>query len=289
MAQEHEEYIYTINSTDKDHYNRISANLDMPNSEYSIFQVTELTTKCSILVLTSQDYFVLNDKTYYFKTDYSDLSNEGFASVVDDLIASDKYFCEVDAAYRIHFFAADEKLTLQDMTYNCQLMFGLHDIKLPLESKENASLKPAERTYVDDEGEVHTETVNVNQDLVIETVGFTLSTPVLYLLSNVGAKTFKNKLDDEDKSYMATLRTAMRINNSFSANYPIISGNCDFKIVIKSNDLTNVMFWLVDANLKELTLLSPLYLTIHVIPIPDAIRNSNELEVFINNLNQRQQ
>ena len=289
MAQEHEEYIYTINSTDKDHYNRISANLDMPNSEYSIFQVTELTTKCSILVLTSQDYFVLNDKTYYFKTDYSDLSNEAFASVVDDLIASDKYFCEVDGAYRIHFFAADEKLTLQDMTYNCQLMFGLHDIKLPLESKEDDSLKPAERTYVDDEGEVHTETVNVNQDLVIETVGFTLSTPVLYLLSNVGAKTFKNKLDDEDKSYMATLRTAMRINNSFSANYPIISGNCDFKTVIKSNDLTNVMFWLVDANLKELTLLSPLYLTIHVIPIPDAIRNSNELEVFINNLNQRQQ
>ena len=54
MAQEQQEYIYTINSTDKDHYNRISANLDGPNTEYSVFQVTELTARCSILVLTSQ-------------------------------------------------------------------------------------------------------------------------------------------------------------------------------------------------------------------------------------------
>ena len=287
MAQEIEEYIYTINSTDKDHYNRILANLDIPNTEYSVFQVSELTARCSILVLTSQDYFTINGKQYFFKTDYSDLNNETFATLVDDLIASDKLFCELDAAYRIHFFAENE-FTLEDMTYNCQLLFGLHDIKLPLESKENDNLKPAVRTYIDDDGEVQTETIDVKQEIVVESVGFTLSTPVLYLLSNVGAKTFKNKLDEADKSYMATLRTAMRINNSFSANFPIVSGNCDFKTIIKSNDLSNVMFWLVDANLKELTLLSPIYLTIHVFPIPDAIRNSNELEIYINNLNQRQ-
>ena len=141
---------------------------------------------------------------------------------------------------------------------------------------------------MNDEGEVVTKTIDIKQEIVIESVGFTLSTPVLYLLSNVGAKTFKNKLDDADKSYMTTLRTAMRINNSFSANFPIVSGNSDFQTIIKSNDLSNVMFWLVDANLKELTLLSPLYITIHVVPIPDAIRNTNELEIFINNLNQRQ-
>ena len=287
MAQEIEEYIYTINSTDKDHYNRILANLDIPNTEYSVFQVSELTARCSILVLTSQDYFTINGKQYFFKTDYSDLNNETFATLVDDLIASDKLFCELDAAYHIHFFDENE-FTLEDMTYNCQLLFGLHDIKLPLESKENDNLKPAVRTYIDDDSEFQTETIDVKQEIVVESVGFTLSTPVLYLLSNVRAKTFKNKLDEADKSYMATIRTAMRINNSFSANFPIVSGNCDFKTIIKSNDLSNVMFWLVDANLKELTLLSPIYLTIHVFPIPDAIRNSNEFEIYINNLNQRQ-
>ena len=130
---------------------------------------------------------------------------------------------------------------------------------------------------MNDNGEVVTEEIDVKQDIVIESVGFTLSTPVLYLLSNVGAKTFKNKFDDADKSYMATLRTDMRINNSFSANFPIISGNSDFQTIIKSNKLLNEMFWLVDANLKGMTLLSPLYITIHVFPIPDVIQNINEL------------
>ena len=65
----------------------------------------------------------------------------------------------------------------------------------------------------------------------------------------------------------------MRINNSFSANYPIVSGNSDFETIIKSNDLSNVSFFLVDANCVELTLLSPLYLTIHVKPIADADHN----------------
>ena len=76
----------------------------------------------------------------------------------------------------------------------------------------------------------------------------------------------------------------MRINNSFSTNFPIVSGNSDFQTIIKSNDLSNVMFWLVDANLKELTLLPPRYITIHVFPIPDAIRTVNQLELFNNNL-----
>ena len=287
MAQEQQEYIYTINSTDKDHYNRISANLEGPNTEYSVFQVTELTARCSILILTSQDYFTINSKQYFFSTDYSDLNNETFVTLVDDLIANDGYYCELDSAYRVHLLAENE-FELSDMTYNCRLLFGLHDIKLPLISKENDNLKPIEITYVDDDGEVKTKTIDVKQEVVVESVGFTLSTPVLYLLSNVGAKTFRNKLDDTDKTYMSTLRTAMRINNSFSANFPIVSGNSDFQTVIKSNDLSNVMFWLVDANLKELTLLSPLYITIHVFPIPDAIRNTNELELFINNLTAQQ-
>ena len=75
----------------------------------------------------------------------------------------------------------------------------------------------------------------------------------------------------------------MRINNSFSANYPIVSGNSDFQTVIKSNDLTNLYFILVDANLKELTLLSPLYITIHVQPIPDP-----DHSIYASLLNQEQ-
>ena len=31
----------------------------MPNTEYSIFQITELTAKCSIIILEVGDYFVI--------------------------------------------------------------------------------------------------------------------------------------------------------------------------------------------------------------------------------------
>ena len=58
------DFIYTINSTDFNHYNRIFANLEPPITEYSVFTVTELTTKCSILILTTADYFTINNKTH---------------------------------------------------------------------------------------------------------------------------------------------------------------------------------------------------------------------------------
>ena len=245
------EYIYTVNSTDPEHYNRLFCSLDIPNTELSVFSVTELTTKCSILILTTKDYFTINNKRYFFVQDYTDLNSESFVEIVDDMIANDGYYCELDTASRIHFFAVNE-FELGEMTYNCKLLFGLHDIDTPIISKHNPLIQTEQK-----------------QEIVIESVGFTLSTPVLYLLSNLGAKTFKNKLDDSSKSCLSTLKTAMRINNSFSANYPIVSGNSDFETIIKSNDLSNVTFFLVDANLNELTLLSPLYLTIHVKAIPD--------------------
>ena len=39
------DYIYTINSTDFNHYNRMVATFEPPPTEYSTFSVTELTTK----------------------------------------------------------------------------------------------------------------------------------------------------------------------------------------------------------------------------------------------------
>ena len=247
------EFIYTVYSTDFNHYNRIFCNLEPPTTEYSTFTVTELTTKCSILILSTADYFTINDKQYFFQNDYTDLNSESFVEIVDDMIANDGYYCELDTASRIHFFAANEFI-LGEMTYNCRLLFGLVDIALPIYSKEDPEI----------------ETDN-KQEIMIPTVGFTLSTPVLYLLSNIGSKTFKN--NEQNAAYQSSLKTAMRLNNSYSANYPIVSGNSDFQSIIKSNDLTNCQFMLVDANLHEITLLSPLYITLHITGIEEEDKN----------------
>lgn len=251
------EFIYTVNSTDFNHYNRIFVNLEPLPTEYCNFSITELTTKCSILVLTTADYFTINEKQYFFQNDYTDLNSESFAELVDDMIANDGYYCELDTASRIHFFAKNE-FVLSDMTYNCKLLFGLHDIALPIISKEDPEI----------------ETEN-KQQIQIDSVGFCLSTPVLYLLSNVGSKTFKSS--ETNATYQSSLKTAMRLNNSYSANYPIVSGNSDFQSIIKSNDLTNCEFMLVDANLHEITLLSPLYITIHIEGIEEEDKNMYSL------------
>ena len=260
------EYIYTINSNDPAHYNRLKANLDMPNTEYSLFQVSELTAKCSILVLTSEDYFQINDKRYHFVSDYTDMNSETFAALIDDMIANDGYYCEVDTSYRIHFFA-DNEFELNDASYNVKMLLGLHDIKLPLISTYNEKILTEHK-----------------QEIMINSVGYTLSTPVLYLLSNIGSKTFKNNLDKNNIRNSSSLKTAMRITNAFSANLPIVAGNNDFETVIKSNDLSYVEFFLVDANLHEINLLCPLYITIHVQPIQD-----NDYNIYKLMMEQQQQ
>ena len=59
----------------------------------------------------------------------------------------------------------------------------------------------------------------------------------------------------------------MRVSNSFTANYPIINGNAEFASVISSNALSDIEFKLVDANRKQIRLLTPMYLSIQVTAI----------------------
>ena len=96
-------------------------------------------------------------------------------------------------------------------------------------------------------------------------VEFNLSTPVLYLLSNVGSISYRNVNESE----LSGSKIVMRINNSFSANYPIIVNNSEFETTLLSNDLSCLELTLVDAYMKEIKLLSPMYLSINVKAIPD--------------------
>ena len=95
--------------------------------------------------------------------------------------------------------------------------------------------------------------------ILAQSVGNYLSTPVLYLVSNVGKSSFRNLYENLNIS-----RIVLRINNSFSANYPIIVTNADFEVDIASCDLCNIQLTLVDANMHEIHLLNPIYITIAV-------------------------
>ena len=91
-------------------------------------------------------------------------------------------------------------------------------------------------------------------------------TPVLYLVSNIGAvcHTYKNR---EYKNR----KILMRIHNNFIQDFPITSYNHEFSSVIPSNTLSDVTFQSVDANFNQIRLLAPMYLIAAAIPIPDRV------------------
>ena len=64
----------------------------------------------------------------------------------------------------------------------------------------------------------------------------------------------------------------MRVSNSFSSNYPIVNGNAEFVSIVPINSLSNIEFRLVDANMHDIKLLTPMYLSIQT----DAIEDEND-------------
>ncbi|KAI5501734.1 hypothetical protein TVAGG3_0876600 [Trichomonas vaginalis G3] len=87
-------------------------------------------------------------------------------------------------------------------------------------------------------------------------IPLTLSTPILYIVSNLGSKCYSNV----DRNYYDQ-KILMRINNTFSAGLPIVHSNAEFSALVNSNTLANINLTLVDANFVPVKLLCPMYLS----------------------------
>ena len=98
-------------------------------------------------------------------------------------------------------------------------------------------------------------------------VGYMLSTPILYLLTSVGAPVFFNEMQNEDKMQCGTI--SMVLNNSYSSSFPIVAQQHEIITRTPLNFTSNINFWLVDANMREIKLLNPLYITVRVEPEED--------------------
>ena len=236
---------YTISSYDYNHYNRIDINLPYPPSRKVLMIVTSLTTKCSIVVIEKDDYIQINGKKYVFNNMYTDLNSETFCMLLNALIKNSNVTASVDETGRI-LFESDTFFTINNASYNIIQLCGIYNEILPLNSEYERG------TF----------------SILAQSVGNYLSTPVLYLVSNVGKSSFRNLHEN-----ISISRIILRINNSFSANYPIIVTNADFEVDIPSCDLGNVQLTLVDSNMREVHLLNPIYITISV----KIIEEENEL------------
>ena len=244
---------YTICSTEPEHYNRIYCNLTAPITKYAKMVVTCLTANCDIANLNETDYITITDitskqtTTYYSNNKYNALSVELFVSILKNNILQLIDSIYLDTSNRL-VIGHNHEFVVEDMSYNIKLLAGFYNTDLPIKSEYDTNLK----YYV----------------VRAASAGMNLSTPVLYLTSNIGMQSYRTNKTETD-SNICGAKIVMRLNNSFCAAAPIVVNNADFETTILSNDLSCLEFTLVDANMHEIELLSPLYLSIHVDAIPD--------------------
>lgn len=231
---------YTVCSEDPEHYNRISANLMSPPTFLARIIVTSLTAKCSIVVLNDKDFITINKKTYYFTDSFTEMTVDGFRDLLAQLIREDGFIVSLKYTQQINI-AHTEPFTIDNASYNVRLLCGYYNTFIPIKSEYIA------------EG---------NYSITSESVGYYLSTPILYLVSNIGKQSYRT--GNRSEFDMAGSKILMRINNSYSANYPIVANNGDFSTEVVSNDLSDARFVLVDANMHELNLLCPIYISINI-------------------------
>lgn len=254
--------IYTITSTCPENYNVIRTNLQVPFGDFCKLTVTNMTTKATFILLNTHDYIIIKDetgeKTIFFQKDYGELSYQSFAALLEDLLENDKkYTVKADNVGRLSIHSTKE-FTIVDMSYNTKMVSGMYNESFPIQSKF------------------------VGNEYIVEaqSVGFSLSTPILYLVSNLGAKCY----DNVDENY-CDRKVLMRVSNSFTSGFPIINSNAEFSSIVPCNSLSNIEFRLVDANMHDVRLLTPMYLSVETSSIEDE---NDETKIDVQQLQQQQ-
>ena len=238
---------YTIASTNAKHFNRIKVNLPQPSWKYSNVMITSFIANCHILVLKIGDFveFEIGGKTYklIITSNITDIqSAQAFVATLPAIsnLNDIPLIFSVNTDERITLLSQQEFI-IKSMSYNFKLILGLYyDIEFPITSSYNGS------TY----------------EYKIEAIGYFLSTPVLYLLSNLGGVNYFNMSNEHNKIDANSI--SMRMLNSFTATMPIIASNSEFSKITLSSDLTDFEIILVDANLHEVDILNPVYVTINI-------------------------
>ena len=246
-----------FNSVDENNYSRISITIPpLTSSSYTAIRCDSFTCNCNIRVLNRHDYLMLTVSetpvTIYFE-EYTHLTAETFAELLNEKLIDYGIHCDVDNCNRL-VFSCDEMFYFNDMTYNVKLLIGLYAMK---DEEIRRELVRAEQ--VDEELFI----------LEIKSVGMYLSTPVLNLVSNIGDASLRNNSDDIVN--IQSCNTLLRINNSFSPNIPIIAGGDGQVSIIPSGYVSGAVFILVDANMHQVDLLNPMYISLTLEPVSSLV------------------
>ena len=259
--------LYTITSTNPECYNLIRTNLQVPYGLYCRLSATNLTTKATFIVLNKQDYIVINETKYYFQNEFNELTIDALAEVLNELLTSLQITVTADNVGRL-VLKSHQQFIINNMSYNTKQVTGMYHNSFPITPEES----------LDDEDETLYTITSMS-------VGYSMLTPILYLVSNLGAKCY----DNVDELY-CDRKILMRVSNSFSSNYPIVNGNAEFTSIVPVNSLSNIEFRLVDANMHDIKLLTPMYLSIQADSIEDESNEATiNVEPYVQQAQQQQQ
>ena len=243
-----------FNSVDENNYSRISVTIPpLSGCKYTAVRCDSLTCNCNIRVLNHNDYIMMtigNTPFSVYFEDWTNLNAETFAELLNQKIHdSHGISCGVDNCNRL-YFEANELFWFNSVSYNVKLLLGLYSVK-------------------DDEiraEKIKAEQVGVNKyKLQMKSVGYYLSTPILNLVSNIGDSCFRNNSDDLVN--IQSCNTVLRLNNSFSPNIPIVASGDGSTSIIPSGYVSGAVFILVDANMRQVDLLNPIYITLTLEPL----------------------
>ena len=241
-----------FNSVDENNYSRLSITIQPLGSRYTAVRCDGFTANCNIRVLTNRDYLMMTvgDKPLsVFFDDYTNLNAEMFAELLNSKFGDSKVECGVDECNRL-YFVGENMFWFNNMTYNVKLLMGLYSVKdEDIRAEKLKAEQISEKKF----------------RLQINSVGMYLSTPVLNLVSNIGDPSLRNNSDDSVN--IQSCNTVLRINNSFSPNVPIIAGGDGSSSIVPSGYVSGAVFILVDANMKQVDLLNPMYITLTLEPI----------------------
>jgi hypothetical protein len=244
-------------STDPKDYGEIIINLAYSNDSKIVeLTILSLCTLMNFKLFSDDDYMIImvEDETYVINAhDSCKISLEMMPTILDmwfKYVGLEDIIISLNECNQLQFIC-NKPFKITDMSYNFKLALGFY--------------------YIDEHTSYNfpiiSDLIEENKyDITSLAVPLTSSTPVLYLLSNLGGKCYRMNLND---GLIQGGTVGMIINNAYTLGSPMIAQQADITTKCYSSDLTFVRLTLVDSNFRKIILLNPLYCTISINEIAD--------------------
>jgi len=233
---------YDFRSTDPNHYDVAEVSLPVPPCNMCNLVVTSLTTQSHFVVLDESDYIQLivwkdeevRPRRLVVNGEYNTMDKRRLKDVLLPTLKT-----QIDNDINIEFVGDNSKLLkissvcklqIIDASYHFKLLMGMYDMTFPIDIAAGGSV-------------------------VMKSLPCYNLTPIFYLVSNLSTTSF---------SAGGTTQIVMRIVNTYRPGDIITETNGDYMCSIPSTSMGHLRFQLKDANLKDIKLITPMYISITV-------------------------